>query len=158
MPISSDTFSRITQQACNSHMVLGRHRICWVTYLREIIKILDNITKQKVSCGEMNVTNIFANTKFLASTSLVNIPQVPTCPSLILKKETFDILCKAATVVENGRYCHPYKFPLEGIYVNLIQLIQKVPCPVKADNNIKLKHFLENLKDFSKKIMKEKLQ
>ncbi|XP_034634796.1 interleukin-4-like [Trachemys scripta elegans] len=139
--------------ACNNHVVLGRHRICWVTYLREIIKILDNITKQKDDL----TTNIpFFLIQFMASTSLVNIPQGPTCAPLVLKKETFDILCKAATVVENGRCGHSYKFPMEAIYVNLIQLIQKVPCPVKADNNIKLKHFLENLKDFSQRIMKEK--
>ncbi|XP_075756845.1 interleukin-4 [Pelodiscus sinensis] len=102
--------------AVNNHVVLGR--ICWKTYLKEIIKMLDNITKQK-------------------------------------EKENIDILCQAATVIKNITCIKC----LRGIYLNLHKLIKvKVLCPATADNHIKLKHFLEKLKDLSQSIMKEKTQ
>ncbi|KFP10123.1 hypothetical protein Z169_00074, partial [Egretta garzetta] len=80
-----------------------------------------------VSCDKMNVTNIFAGDK---------------------KANDTEMLCKAATIALESRDCHTH---LEGIYLNLLSLIQrkstayKAPCPVAAGNTTSLKQFLADL-------------
>ncbi|NXO22754.1 IL4 protein, partial [Cisticola juncidis] len=80
-----------------------------------------------VSCNEMNVTNIFADNQ---------------------RGNNMEILCKAATIAQQGQSCHRY---LEGIYHNLLSLVwgirarHKKPCPVAADSTTSLKNFLKEL-------------
>uniref|UniRef100_A0A803VNH3 Interleukin-4 n=1 Tax=Ficedula albicollis TaxID=59894 RepID=A0A803VNH3_FICAL len=59
-----------------------------------------------------------------------------------------EILCKAATVAQEGQSCHKY---LEGIYYNLLSLVwgsrarHKKPCPAASGSTISLKDFLKEL-------------
>uniref|UniRef100_A0A8V5GDL3 Uncharacterized protein n=1 Tax=Melopsittacus undulatus TaxID=13146 RepID=A0A8V5GDL3_MELUD len=58
-------------------------------------------------------------------------------------------LCKATTVAWEGRSCHRH---LEGIYLNLLRLLQrksgvyKAPCPVAGGSATSLSDFLLDLR------------
>uniref|UniRef100_A0A8C6IZ59 Uncharacterized protein n=1 Tax=Melopsittacus undulatus TaxID=13146 RepID=A0A8C6IZ59_MELUD len=60
-----------------------------------------------------------------------------------------ETLCKATTVAWEGRSCHRH---LEGIYLNLLRLLQrksgvyKAPCPVAGGSATSLSDFLLDLR------------
>ncbi|XP_005053963.1 PREDICTED: interleukin-4 [Ficedula albicollis] len=95
--------------------------------LKESIQLLDQLQQVEVACNNMNVTNIFADYK---------------------RGNNMEILCKAATVAQEGQSCHKY---LEGIYYNLLSLVwgsrarHKKPCPAASGSTISLKDFLKEL-------------
>ncbi|XP_072729118.1 interleukin-4-like [Ciconia boyciana] len=105
--------------------------------LKESIRLLSELLETKVSCDKMNVTSIFAGDK---------------------KDDDMEILCKATTVAWEGRSCHRQ---LEGIYLNLLQLVRrksavhKAPCPVAAGNTTSLNDFLVDLRRVLQQLVKE---
>ncbi|XP_052628123.1 interleukin-4 [Harpia harpyja] len=106
------------------------------TLLKESIRLLSD-PEMQVSCGKMNVTNIFAGNK---------------------KVDDMEILCKATTVTLEAQSCHKH---LKGIYINLIKLVQmkstvhKALCPVAAGNTTSLRDFLEDLKRVLQQLVKD---
>ncbi|KAI1234050.1 hypothetical protein IHE44_0003760 [Lamprotornis superbus] len=64
------------------------------------------------------------------------------------RDNNMEILCKAATIAQEGQSCHRY---LEGIYHNLLSLVwgsrarHKKPCPAAAGSTTSLKNFLKEL-------------
>ncbi|XP_068265349.1 interleukin-4 [Nyctibius grandis] len=106
------------------------------TLLKESIRLLSELLETKVSCDKMNVTNIFAGNE---------------------KDNDMEILCKAATVAWEGQSCHRH---LEGIYLNLLRLVQrksgvhKAPCPVAAGNTTSLTEFLGDLRRVLQRLVK----
>ncbi|XP_030360716.1 interleukin-4 [Strigops habroptila] len=105
-------------------------------FLKESIRLLDELQKAKVSCGKMNVTNVFAGNK---------------------QDNDLETLCKAATVAWEGRSCHRY---LEGIYLNLLSLLRrestvyKAPCPVAGGSTTSLNDFLLDLRRALQQLIK----
>uniref|UniRef100_U3KIA0 Interleukin-4 n=1 Tax=Ficedula albicollis TaxID=59894 RepID=U3KIA0_FICAL len=88
-------------------------------------------------------------------------PPLPQGAALVVRGDSFfkscvfsqrgnnmEILCKAATVAQEGQSCHKY---LEGIYYNLLSLVwgsrarHKKPCPAASGSTISLKDFLKEL-------------
>ncbi|KAL2299470.1 hypothetical protein Nmel_014129, partial [Mimus melanotis] len=113
--------------ACLGDVVTPWAHTLRINMLKESIKLLDHLQQMEVSCNEMNVTNIFADYK---------------------RDNNMEILCKAATIAQEGQSCHRY---LEGIYHNLLSLVwgsrgrHKKPCPAAAGSTISLKNFLKEL-------------
>ncbi|XP_053812891.1 interleukin-4-like [Vidua chalybeata] len=95
--------------------------------LKESIKLLEQLQQREVSCNKMNVINIFADHK---------------------RGNNTELLCKAATIAQEGQSCHRY---LGGLYYNLLSLAwgsrarHKEPCPVAAGSTTSLKNFLNKL-------------
>ncbi|XP_059681553.1 interleukin-4 [Gavia stellata] len=120
--------------ACQGHMAA---LLRTSNLLKESIRLLSELLETQVSCNKMNVTNIFAGDK---------------------KDSDVEILCKATTVAWEGRSCHRH---LEGIYLNLLNLVQrksgvhKAPCPVAAGNTTSLSNFLVDLRRVLQRLVKE---
>ncbi|XP_010171469.1 interleukin-4, partial [Antrostomus carolinensis] len=106
------------------------------TFLKESITLLSKLLETKVSCNNMNVTNIFAGGE---------------------KDDDLEILCKATTVVLEGQSCHRQ---LEGIHLNLLRILQrkstvhKAPCPVATGNTTSLTEFLVALHRLLQRLVK----
>ncbi|XP_074958308.1 interleukin-4-like [Phalacrocorax aristotelis] len=119
--------------ACQGHMAA----VLQTTILKESIRLLRELLETKVSCDKMNVTSIFSGDKTV---------------------DDMEILCKASTVAWEGRSCHRH---LEGIYLNLLSLVQrkstvyKAPCPVAAGNTTSLNEFLVDLQRVLQRLVKE---
>ncbi|KAK2540618.1 hypothetical protein Q9966_004338 [Columba livia] len=105
------------------------------TLLKESITLLSELLAAQVSCDKMNATNIFAGDK----------------------NDDMEILCKASAVALEGQSCHNH---LEGIYMNLLSLLQikgtalKAPCPVATGNTMSLHDFLLNLRRVLQRLLK----
>ncbi|XP_062493936.1 interleukin-4 [Pezoporus occidentalis] len=97
-------------------------------FLKESIRLLDELLEAKVPCDKMNVTNVFAGDK---------------------QDNDLETLCKATTVTWEGRSCHRH---LEGIHLNLLSLLRrksrvyKAPCPVPGGSTTSLGDFLLDLR------------
>ncbi|XP_066053543.1 interleukin-4 [Chamaea fasciata] len=114
----------------------------WITptlrsnMLEESIRLLDEIQQVEVSCNQMNVTNIFADYE---------------------RENNTDLLCKAATIAQQGQSCHK---SLQGVYHNVLSLAwerkpgHKRPCPVAAGSTTSLKNFLKELHQVLQKLYK----
>ncbi|XP_040459653.1 interleukin-4-like [Falco naumanni] len=120
--------------ACQGHVAA---RLQTSTFLKESIRLLNELLKTKVSCDNINMTNIFTGHK---------------------EYDDMETLCKATTVAWEGRSCHRH---LEGIYLNLLSLVQrkspahKAPCPVAAGNTTSLNDFLVDLRRVLQRLVKD---
>ncbi|XP_050761582.1 interleukin-4 [Gymnogyps californianus] len=105
--------------------------------LKESIRLLSELLETKVSCDNVNVTNIFAGN---------------------MKDSNMETLCKATTVAWESRSCHRH---LEGISLNLLSLLRrksavhKAPCPVAAGNTTSLNYFLTELRKVLQRLVKD---
>ncbi|XP_062443717.1 interleukin-4 [Rhea pennata] len=120
--------------ACHSHKAT---LLRTSNFLKENIRMLNEIMKTKASCDEMNVTSIFADHK---------------------RENEVEILCKAATVALEGQRCYKQ---LNGISLNLLRLVTqtspvfKAPCPVAVGNTTSLKDFLLDLNRVLQRLAKD---
>ncbi|XP_006023629.1 interleukin-4 [Alligator sinensis] len=122
--------------ACNPLEARHQSRICWYKVLQEIIRSLNFLKEQKVSCKQMNVSDIFEDPK---------------------ENNQSEMLCKAAAVLTKAQcFCQECRH-LKVIRVNLLELTRTVRCPVNTTSNTTLHGFLERLTDLSQMIMKQNL-
>uniref|UniRef100_A0A803YDJ8 Interleukin-4 n=1 Tax=Meleagris gallopavo TaxID=9103 RepID=A0A803YDJ8_MELGA len=103
--------------------------------LKESIRIVKDMQKE-VSCGKMNVTDIFEGSK---------------------TKNRTELLCEASAIILESQHCHKN---LQGLFLNVRQLLNstslKAPCPVTAGNTTSMEKFLSDLHRLLQQLVKEK--
>ncbi|XP_072497530.1 interleukin-4 [Notamacropus eugenii] len=133
---------------CTSDVVQGQRRICQ-TSVKEIIHTANSLIVKKFPCFEMEVPDIFEDTKNSSTPKLS--PVESSCSQLVMTMNDFETLCRAVTVLQQvSSSCTLPK--INNMLRNLMYLVNQTKCPVNETKIIKLQDFLSKLKTVNQKI------
>ncbi|XP_003756539.3 interleukin-4 [Sarcophilus harrisii] len=139
---------------CTSGVVHGQRRNCRST-VREIILSASSLTTKKFLCSEMEVLDIFEDTKNSSTRKL--LPEMSSCSQLAMTVNDFETLCRAVTVLQQASNSCPRQ-ELKKMCRNLMHLVNQTKCPVNETKITKLQDFLSKLKTINQKIFSKSTQ
>ncbi|XP_043836607.1 interleukin-4-like [Dromiciops gliroides] len=137
--------------ACTSDVVQGEKRICQSS-VREIIYTAHSLTEKKFPCLDMEVPDIFEDTKNSSIPKL--LPKESSCSQLVKTMNDFETLCRAVAVLQQVSSNCPLS-QLNIIRRNLMLLVNKTKCPVTDTKITKLQDFLSKLETINQKIFQK---